>query len=184
MAIPPSPSIEEVFTMEPPPFLRMVRATDFIPRKQPSWLTRKTSSNSSTSMCSTVAEAQDAGVVDQHVDRPEPLVGLLDQRLPGRLVADVVAPEVRRVGSFGAELVGQRLPRLLGDVGDHDLSTLRDEGSRDLGALSLRRPGDDRALAGESVHQLPSVVGLSVGALPRSITESAAKPTAGSRSAK
>ena len=47
-AMPPSPSIEEALMIEPPPFLRIVRATAFMPRKQPSWLTRNTSSNSST----------------------------------------------------------------------------------------------------------------------------------------
>ena len=38
--------------IEPPPFLRIVRATAFMPRKQPSWLTRNSSSNSSTGICS------------------------------------------------------------------------------------------------------------------------------------
>ena len=33
--------------IEPPPFLRMVRVTACIPRKQPSWLTRHSSSTSS-----------------------------------------------------------------------------------------------------------------------------------------
>ena len=42
------PPMEARLMIEPPPFLRMVRATDFMPRKHPSWLTRNSSSNSST----------------------------------------------------------------------------------------------------------------------------------------
>jgi hypothetical protein len=38
--------------IEPPPFLRMVRLTAFMPRKHPSWLTPNSSSTSSTGMCS------------------------------------------------------------------------------------------------------------------------------------
>ena len=56
IAMPPRPSIEEAFTIEPPPFLRMVRATDFMPRKQPSWLTLTSSMYSSTSIRSTSAK--------------------------------------------------------------------------------------------------------------------------------
>ena len=78
------------------------------------------------------------------------------------------------------QLVGERLAGLLGDVGDDDLGTLLDEGARDRGALPLRRSGDDGALARESVHDgsFEMVFGWSC------ITASAAKPTAGSRSAK
>src|SRR6478735_3823467 len=181
IASPPRPSIEEAFTIDPPPFLRMVRATDFMPRKQPSWLMLTISMYSSTSIRST-CEAQDAGVVDQHVDRPEALVGLLDQRLPGGLVADVVTAEVRRVGVLRAELGSECLAGLLGDVGDDDLGALLDERPGDGLALSLCGAGDDGALACESVgHDLSFEVeplGWSC------ITASAAKPTAGSRSAK
>ena len=52
-AMPASPSIEEAFTIEPPPFFRMVRATAFIPRKQPRRFTRTSRSNSSMSCFST-----------------------------------------------------------------------------------------------------------------------------------
>ena len=66
--------------IEPPPFLRIVRVTACMPRKQPSWLTRHSSSTSSRRHPLDVAEAQDAGVVGEHVDRAEALVRVLDQR--------------------------------------------------------------------------------------------------------
>src|SRR5689334_23075830 len=38
-AIPARPSTLEALMIEPPPFLRIVRATAFMPRKVPSWFT-------------------------------------------------------------------------------------------------------------------------------------------------
>src|SRR3546814_12635498 len=36
--MPPRPSTEDALMIDPPPFLRIVRVTDFIPRKHPTWL--------------------------------------------------------------------------------------------------------------------------------------------------
>ena len=62
--------------IEPPPFsLHGAATTAFMPRKQPPWLTRTSQLDlleRHLRRCS--AEAQDAGVVDQHVDRPVALV--------------------------------------------------------------------------------------------------------------
>src|SRR6478735_7584900 len=48
LAMPARPSTEEALMIEPPPFLRIVRVTACMPRKQPSWLIRQISSTSST----------------------------------------------------------------------------------------------------------------------------------------
>src|SRR6478735_3032206 len=47
LAMPARPSTDEALMIEPPPFLRIVRVTACIPRKQPSWLIRQSSSTSS-----------------------------------------------------------------------------------------------------------------------------------------
>ena len=107
---------------------------------------------------------------------PEALLRVLDQRGPRRLVAHVVVHEVHALPE--RELVGERLARLLGDVGDHDLRALGDERPDDAGTLSLRAAGDDRDLAVETAHEciVPQMVSCMI--------ESAAKPTAGSRPSK
>src|SRR6478609_7813853 len=48
LAMPARPSTEDALMIEPPPFLRIVRVTACMPRKQPSWLIRQISSTSST----------------------------------------------------------------------------------------------------------------------------------------
>ncbi len=77
--------------------------------------------------------------------------------------------EPRRV----AERVGQGSALVGSHVGDDDGRPLGHERLADAGALTHRTAGDDRDLAVQPPHQTVSP-----------ITESAAKPTEGSRSAK
>src|SRR3954453_12572150 len=51
--MPPSPSVEEALMIEPPPFAFIVGTTACMPSQQPSWLTRHSSSTSSTGIDST-----------------------------------------------------------------------------------------------------------------------------------
>src|SRR4051812_10854372 len=51
-AMPARPSTDEALMIEPPPFVRIVCVTACMPRKQPSWFTRNSSSSSSSGIVS------------------------------------------------------------------------------------------------------------------------------------
>ena len=96
------------------------------------------------------AVAEDAGVVDEHVEAPEGVDRGADQRLAAVPVGDVV---VRRDGlaAGGADLGG----RLLGDVAevvDDDLGALGGEQQGVLAPEPAAGAGDDRDPAVECPH--------------------------------
>ena len=96
------------------------------------------------------AVAQDAGVVDEHVEAPEGVDRRAHQRLAAGPAGDVV---VRRDGfaAGGADLLG----RLLGDVTevvDDDLGALGGEEARVLATEAPAGARDDRDPAVECPH--------------------------------
>ena len=96
------------------------------------------------------AVAQDAGVVDQHVEVAEGVDRGADQRLAAVPARDVV---VRRDGlaAGGADLLGGLL-RDLAEVVDDDLGALGREQARVLAPEAAAGAGDDRDPAVECPH--------------------------------
>jgi hypothetical protein len=81
---------------------------------------------------------RDAGVVEGDVDRPVRRHGLLDQR-PHLLGVGHVAAHVP-----AADLLGQRCPGLVGQVGDDDRRALLGEPAYRRGPDAADASGDDR----------------------------------------
>jgi hypothetical protein len=98
-------------------------------------------------------------VVDEHVDRAERALRLLDQPLDRGGVAQVGADDVGR-----AVQLARHPPRaVLVDVGEHHVRAPRRERARDRLAQALRRTGDDRGPPLHAPEPTPSLIKYSLG---------------------
>jgi hypothetical protein len=97
-----------------------------------------------------LAEA-DAGRVQQHMQRAELVDCFPDAGLPVFLARDVEFHEV----PGGAQLGGNGLAAIDGDVGDHDAGTLLGHQDRGVGAEPRGATGDQRDLALQPIRHFP-----------------------------
>jgi hypothetical protein len=98
-----------------------------------------------------VLQRADAGVVAEHVDRPEAANRLGLQRLH-RFEAGDVRRNSDRVRAGGFQLVDCAAERRLLDVGEHDAHPLGGEPPADREADPTGAAGDDGVLSGEVLH--------------------------------
>ena len=119
-----------------------------------------TSSHSASDMLTSDAVAQDAGVVDEHVEVAERLDGRVHEALGAVPVGDVVevGDGLAATGAdLGRDLVGRGVvgaDTIVGatEVVDHDLGALGREEQGVLAADAAARPGDDRHTPVERCH--------------------------------
>ena len=96
-----------------------------------------------------VGGVDDAGVVDQDVERAERRDGVVDQLLDRARIADVGGDEA----GVGAERLGLGLPGRRVDIRDDDARALRDVALGDGEPDAARAAGDDRNLV-RKPHEL------------------------------
>ena len=96
------------------------------------------------------AQRHDAGVVDQHVEWPEALLGGIDEGLEGVALGHVELEP----GGVGADLGGRLLGELGVEVSDGDLHPLARKGLRRRLADAARGAGDGGDLADEDAGLL------------------------------
>ena len=90
--------------------------------------------------------AGDAGVVDQHVEAPEALASVVDERVDRLGVGDV---EPTRGARPPAAVISSAAPRRLTTRGEHHGRASAGERQGDRPADAARRAGDEGHLAGE-----------------------------------
>ena len=93
--------------------------------------------------------AGEAGIVDQDVQRPGLRLGLGDQRIGRRRIAQVGGADMGAL----AEFRGERVERPLAGAGQHDHGTLRMECPRDRRPNPAGSPGNQRSPAIQTKHQ-------------------------------
>ena len=114
-------AIVPMLTMLPPPWSRMTGATHWLIRSGPSRLTAKILRQSSSVMSATpMRDGVDAGVVDQHVDAPEPLDDRVDEAGDGVPVADVTGQAEGLDAGRGRDLLRHLVAQVLLAAADHD----------------------------------------------------------------
>ena len=138
---------ELMLTMAPPPVLTISRATACPTRNEPLRLTSKTASQSASVMSRNSA-AEDAGVVDEHVDAAEGSDGGGDGGIDFAASRDV-ACEWLCARAARTELRGERLRRGRVDVPQRHRGAAGREQARAGGADAVACAGDDGDLAGE-----------------------------------
>jgi hypothetical protein len=95
-------------------------------------------------------DRHDAGVVDEHVNRPELLFGAVEEGAEGGAVGDIQRERDRARAQLGRGLPGEREV----DVADRDLHSLTQERLRRRLADPARGAGDRRGLPGEDTGLL------------------------------
>ena len=141
-----------MFTIEPPPALRIAGIAARMPRKVPVWLTADDAVPELDRGVHDALEADDRRVVDEDVELAVGALGELHGARPVGLLADVELREDRRAARR-RDLGDDLLAELAADVAEHDARALAREQPRLRLALAARGARDQGDLAVEPSHQ-------------------------------
>ena len=143
---PRRPATDDILTIEPPLDCSINGTTVFIPRKQPSWLTRVRRSNSSVCLqqCTWLV---DAGVIYQTVQAAQ-LLSRIYRRFPIPFLRHILPYECCGIAKFGCKLAALRLKHI---ANDDPRSFCGEQASLGF-ALSACSSTDEYDFAFEAIH--------------------------------